>query len=98
MNNDATKQVMAEISARVFEAIGPNMVDTPEAREAIIKAVNKMIDAYEHTPFDYKVECSADLDSHTLHLSFRMPPGFYTKEQIDELRDAGAIIEEVVGE
>ncbi len=92
------EQLKAKISAWVLDGIGTQTLDTPEAREAITKAVNGYLAAMEFKPFDYRVECSADLDSQTLHVSFRMPPGFYTHEQIDELRAAGAIIEEVDGE
>lgn len=97
MNLDL-ENISARISAMVWENIGPNVVDTPEAREAIAKAVNHHLDTITFKPFDHQIECRADLDTQTLHVSFRMPPGFYTQEQIDELRAAGAVIEEVKGE
>jgi hypothetical protein len=82
----------------VWERIGPKMVDTPEAREKITKMVNQHLDKIQIQSFDHQFECSTDPEFKTLRVSFRMPPGFYTPEKVEELRAAGVVLKEAKGE
>ena len=91
------EQLRAKIRSMIGEDISFKSMDTPEIREALAKVVGTYLDDLSK-PFDHQVKCSIDPESQTLRMSFRMPPGFYTPEKVEELRAAGVVLEEVPGE